>query len=230
MVAPVRAHIVVNAVVNTVVNARNRAQSMAEDDMKKYQLNQLLMISITFIALALLAPAAAAAELEGIKLPDSARVTDGDVALVLNGAGVRTRFLFRVYVGALYVQKKNSIANAVISDAGAKRIALYMLRELSAAQFVSALEDGLKNNHGAEELAKLDAPVKQLRAIFDAVKTAKAGDVILIDYVPGSGTRITVNGGVKGVIAGEEFNRALLRIWLGENPADQDLKKGMLGG
>lgn len=180
--------------------------------------------------LAWLPLAAPAAELEGIKLPDSAQVGDGGTVLVLNGAGLRTRFLFRVYVGALYLQKKNSVASAVINDAGAKRIALYMLRELSAAQFVSALEDGLKSNHGAEELTRLDAPVRQLRAIFDAVKTAKAGDVILIDYLPGSGTRITVNGGVKGTIAGEEFNRALLRIWLGENPADQDLKKGMLGG
>lgn len=192
------------------------------------------MILITFSTLALLPWAAPAAELEGVKLPDSARVTEGGAELVLNGAGVRTRFMFRVYVGALYVQKKTTAANAVISDAGAKRIALYMLRELSSAQFVSALEDGLKNNHNAEELAKLDAPIKQLRAIFDAVKTAKAGDVILIDYlprsVPGSGTRITVNGAAKGTIAGEDFNRALLRIWLGDNPADSDLKKGLLGG
>lgn len=194
--------------------------------MKKYQLNQLVAVFF----LVLLPWTAPAAEFEGIKLPDSARVAEGSAELVLNGAGLRTRFLFRVYVGALYLQKKNSIANAVISDTGAKRIALYMLRELSATQFVSALEDGLKNNHSTEELAKLDAPVKQLRAIFDAVKTAKTGDVILIDYLPGSGTRITVNGGVKGTIAGEDFNRALLRIWLGENPADQDLKKGMLGG
>jgi hypothetical protein len=198
--------------------------------MNKYKLKQILMI----FSLALLPWAVPAAELEGVKLPDNARVTEGGAELALNGAGVRTRFMFRVYVGALYVQKKTTAANAVISDAGAKRIALYMLRELSSAQFVSALEDGLKNNHSAEELAKLDAAIKQLRAIFDAVKTAKAGDVILIDYlpssVPGSGTRITINGAAKGAIAGEDFNRALLRIWLGDNPADGDLKKGLLGG
>lgn len=180
--------------------------------------------------LALLPGVVPAAEFEGIQLPDSARIAEGNAELVLNGAGVRTRFLFRVYVGALYVQKKTGAAHAVISDAGAKRIALYMLRELSAAQFVSALEEGLKNNHSAEDLAKLDAPIKQLRAVFDAVKTARAGDVVLIDYLPGSGTRITINGAVKSTIAGDEFNRALLRIWLGDNPADRDLKKGLLGG
>lgn len=195
--------------------------------MYKYQLKQLV---ISFFLLSGLSLAASAAEFEGVKLPDSARVSDAGPELVLNGAGLRTRVFFRVYVGALYLTKKTTAANAIISDAGAKRVALHMLRELSSDQFVSALEDGLKNNHPAEQLAKLDAPTKQLRAIFDTVKTAKTGDVIFIDYLPGTGTRITVNGAVKGTIPGEDFNRALLRIWLGESPADSDLKKGMLGG
>ena len=153
-----------------------------------------------------------------------------DVKLVLNGAGVRTRFFFRVYVGALYLPQKSAAAPAIIQDAGARRIALHMLRELSAEQFIGALEDGLQKNHAADELAKLNPRVQQLRAIFEAVKTAKPGDVIFIDYLPGTGTRITVNGAVQGMIAGEDFNRALLRIWLGDSPADSDLKKGMLGG
>ncbi|MDH4151266.1 MAG: chalcone isomerase family protein [Betaproteobacteria bacterium] len=185
---------------------------------------------ITILLTLGLSQAAVAAELEGVKLPGTARVVEGGADLVLNGAGVRTRFFFRVYVGALYLGRKTPEANAVINDPGAKRIALHMLRELSAEQFVSALEEGLKKNHSAEQLAKLDASVKQLRAIFDAVKVAKEGDSIYIDSLPGTGTRITVNGAVKGTIAGEEFNRALLRIWFGENPADSDLKKGMLGG
>ncbi len=195
--------------------------------MKKYKLNQLLII--LFLALGL-AQGAAALELEGVKVPARARVADGGAELALNGAGVRTRFFFRVYVGALYLAKKTTAANAVINDSGAKRIALHMLRELSSEQFVSALEDGLKNNHSAEQLARLDPSVKQLRTIFDAVKVARAGDVINIDYLPGTGTRIVINGALKGTIAGEDFNRALLRIWLGENPADSDLKTGMLGG
>lgn len=194
--------------------------------MNNYQLKQWLIV----LFLALLPLAAPAAEFEGVKLPDSVRISDGGAELVLNGAGLRTRFMFRVYVGALYVQKKTSAANAVISDAGAKRVALHMLRDVPADQFADALEDGLKNNNAAESLAKLDAQVKQLRAVFDSVKVAKSGDVILIDYLLGSGTRITINGTVRSTIAGEDFNRALLRVWLGDNPADRDLKKGMLGG
>jgi len=201
-----------------------------KSDVKKYELKQILMMLITFSALALLPWAAPAAEFEGVKLPDTARVMEGGAELALNGAGVRTRFMFRVYVGALYLQRKNGVAGGIINDAGAKRVALHMLRDVPADQFADALEDGLKNNNAVDALAKLEAQVKQLRAVFDAVKIAKTGDVILIDYLPGTGTRVTINGAVKSTIAGDDFNRALLRIWLGDKPVDNDLKKGMLGG
>lgn len=191
---------------------------------------QLKQIVATSVLALCVVQGAAAAELEGVRLADTARVAEGGAELRLNGAGVRTRFLFKVYVGALYLAAKTGAANAAINDAGPKRIALHMLRELSSEQLFGALEDGLKNNHAADDMAKLDTRVKQLRAIFDAVKVAKPGDVILIDYLPDQGTRITINGSVKGLIPGADFNRALLRIWLGDSPADADLKKGMLGG
>ncbi len=197
--------------------------------MKKYQFKQWLTVFLLAL-LALLPLTAPAAEFEGVKLPDSARISDGGTDLVLNGVGLRARFMFRVYVGALYLPKKTTSATAAINDAGAKRVALHMLRELPADQFVEALEDGLKNNNAAEELTKLEAQVKQLRAMFEAVKVARIGDVILIDMLPGTGTRITINGDVKTTIAGADFSRALLRIWLGDKPADGNLKKGMLGG
>jgi len=169
-----------------------------------------------------------AAEVEGVKLADKVQV--GGSELMLNGAGVRTRIFFRVYVGALYLQKKAGSAEAVLGDAGAKRIAMHMLRDLTAEQLLNALEEGLRKNHTPEQLAGLEPQVKQLDGIFRAVKAAKSGDAILLDYLPGAGTRITVRGEDKGMIAGEEFNRALLRIWLGEQPADAALKKAMLGG
>lgn len=198
--------------------------------MKIYQLKQILML----LLLALLPMSVKAVDFEGVKVPDSVRITDGGAELLLNGTGLRSRLMFRVYVGALYLEKslakKSAAASAIINDAGAKRIALHMLRELPADQFVEALEDGLKNNNAAEELPKLEARVKQLRAVFDAVKIAKVGDVIVIDFVPGAGARVSINGEVKTTIAGEDFSRALLRIWLGDKPADGNLKKGLLGG
>ena len=171
-----------------------------------------------------------AAEIEGVKLPDTVRLSDSSPELVLNGAGVRTRVFFKVYVGALYLQRKAVTAPAVLADSGAKRVAMHLLRDLSAEQLFTALNEGLRNNHAQDELAKLDPQVMQLEGIFKAVKAAKNGDVILLDYVPGAGTRVTVNAESRGVIPGEEFNRALLRVWLGDQPADAALKKAMLGG
>ena len=168
------------------------------------------------------------AEIEGVKLADKVQL--GGSELALNGAGVRTRVFFKVYVGALYLQKKASATEAVLADSGPKRIAMHMLRDLTAEQLFAALNDGLKNNHAPGDLAKLEPQVKQLEGIFSAVKAAKSGDTILLDYVPGTGTRVLINGESKGVIPGEEFNRALLRIWLGDQPADAALKKAMLGG
>lgn len=170
------------------------------------------------------------AEVEGVKLADKLRLSDGGPELVLNGAGLRTRAFFRVYVGALYLSQKTGSAQAVFAGHGPKRVAMYMLRDLGADQLFSALNDGLKANHAPEDLAKLGPQVKQLQGIFNALKAAKSGDAILLDYLPDAGTRITVNGEVKGTIPGEEFNRALLRVWLGEEPADASLKKAMLGG
>lgn len=174
--------------------------------------------------------AAFAAEVEGVKLADKIRVGDAGPELILNGAGVRTRVFFKVYVGALYLQRKMDSTQAVLADSGARRVAMHMLRDLTAEQLFSALDDGLKKNHTPEQLAKLEPQVRQLEGIFNAVKAAKPGDVILLDYSPGAGTRVTVNGEAKGTIPGEEFNRALLRVWLGDQPADAALKKAMLGG
>lgn len=174
--------------------------------------------------------AAFAAEVEGVKLADKVRVSDAGPDLVLNGAGVRTRLFFRVYVGALYLQRKQASTRDVLSDPGPKRVAMHLLRDLGADQLFSALKEGLSDNHSPEEVAKFEPQVKQLEGIFNAVKAAKSGDVILLDYLPGAGTRVAVNRDDKGTVPGEDFNRALLRIWLGEKPVDASLKKAMLGG
>ena len=186
------------------------------------------VLNILVLGLSLAAATVFAAEVEGVKLADKVQV--GGSELLLNGAGVRTRVFFKVYVGALYVQKKAGAPDAVLGDAGAKRVAMHLLRDLEAEQLLSAFNDGLKKNHTPEQLARLEPQVKQLDAIFGAVKAVKKGDVVLLDFLPGAGTRVTVRGEDRGTIPGEDFNRALLRIWLGEQPADATLKKAMLGG
>jgi len=171
---------------------------------------------------------ASALDLADIHLEDSVQL--GDTVLQLNGGGIRTRFFFKIYVGALYLPQKQNSAEAIIADENKHRIALYILHELSGEKLFSALNDAIEANHTAAELATLDAQMKRMKQIFEAVQQVKPGDIIMLDYLPDSGTRITVNGTERGIIAGADFNRALLKVWLGKHPVQDDLKKGMLGG
>ncbi len=193
-------------------------------------MENIIIKQILTLILCLLAWSVQAAEVEGVKLSASARVTDAGPELVLNGAGVRTRVVFKIYVGALYLQQKRGAPEAIFSDAGPKRVALHMLREITADQLFGALNDGLKANHTPEQLAKLESQTREFEGIFKKTPNARSGDVILLDYLPATGTRVTINDEVKGNIAGAEFYAALLRIWLGEKPAEAGLKKALLGG
>lgn len=174
------------------------------------------------------AQAAHAVEVAGAQIDDKARV--GTSELVLNGAGVRTRVIFKVYVGALYLQEKTSDAAKILASAGPKRVSMTLLRNLTAKQLVDALEDGVRANHSEAELSALRARLDVAIATMRGIGSAKEGSVIALEYLPGAGTRITVDGAEKGAgIPGQDFYAALLRIWLGDKPVDGSLKKAMLG-
>lgn len=183
---------------------------------------------LTFFFAALLGGNVHAMELAGVKLADQVQVAD--TTLQLNGAGVRTKWFFKVYVGALYLPQKQSSAEAVIADERVHRVSLHMLRELSSTKLLGAFNEAIEANHTPAELADLASQLKQMEQIFASFEGVKQGDVITLDYVPGSGTRVMVYGTLRGTIAGAAFNRAILKIWLGSEPVQQDMKKGMLGG
>ena len=157
---------------------------------------------VSLLLFAVLTLPAYAADVAGVKIDDSAKV--GDATLALNGAGLRTRMFIKVYVGALYLVKKTNSGDAAISDAGAKRVALHLLRDLKAEQVSGALNDGLVANNSAADMTKLDAKVKDFTKILNSVGDAKKGDVINIDYLPGTGTQVSINGASKGAVAGED--------------------------
>ena len=191
--------------------------------MKRIMLAVLLATSVS-------ATLASAAEVEGVRLEERVR-GEGGQELVLNGAGVRSKMFIKGYVGALYLAQKKSSAAAVLADKGPKRVALHVLRDdVSADKMVSALNEGLSDNNSRAEMAPLEARLKDFGAILGAAKSYKKGNAIAFDYLPGSGTRIAIDGEVKGTIPGDDFNHALLKVWLGEKPVDGGLKKGMLGG
>ena len=177
---------------------------------------------------ALFCQLATAVEVAGVKFDDRTRV--GNAELVANGAGLRKKVFFKVYAMALYLPQKSTDAEAVLAASGGKRIAITLLRDLTAQQFVEALQEGMANNHTDAEMAGLKDRLKQLTDVMLAIGEAREGTTIVIDWLPDSGTRLTVNGQVKGKdIAGEDFYRALLKIWLGSKPAQDDLKQALLG-
>ncbi len=161
-----------------------------------------------------------------MKLDDKATV--GGQELVLNGAGVRTKVVFKVYVASLYVPQKAGDLQGVLAKAP-RRIQLNMLRSLSADQLVEALVDGLNEANTPEQLAAIKPQIDQMIAIMKAFKEVKEKDVVTLDYVNGA-TQVLWNGENKGSIAGEAFNQALTRVWLGDKSVQPDLRKAMLGG
>lgn len=168
-------------------------------------------------------------EVEGVKLEPTAQV--GGAALQLNGAGLRKRAIFKVYVAGLYVPQKSADAAALLAQKGPRRISITMLRDVDADSFSGALNDGLRANHTEAQVAGFKAQIDTLNANLKAVGEAKKGDVIHFEYLPESGTRVTVNGQARGnAIPGEDFFTAVLRIWIGDKPVDADLKKGITRG
>ncbi len=181
------------------------------------------------LLVALLAAPALAAEVAGVSVED--RITVGSSELALNGAGLRTKFFVNVYVAGLYLAQKKASTSEVLALPGPKRVSMRLMRDLSAKQLVDALEEGIRDNTPAAERESLKDRVADLSALMSSLQSAKAGDVIALDWLPGTGTRVVLNGAARGKpIPGEDFYRALLRIWLGEDPVSKDLKKALLGG
>ncbi len=186
-----------------------------------------LLAAVT-LAIAAIGASAQAVELEGVKFEPTAQV--GGAALQLNGAGLRTRIFFKVYVAGLYVPQKASNAAALLAQKGPRRVAITMLRDVDSDTFSASLVEGLKNNLSEAQFAGFKTQIDALNASFKAAGEAKKGDVIHLEFAPDAGTRVIVNGKPQGAaIAGEDFFTAVLRIWLGDKPADADLKKGMVG-
>ena len=178
------------------------------------------------VLLWLFAFAVQAAEVAGVKIEDQTRVEGSELAL--KGAGLRKRLFIQLYAMGLYVADRKADP---IAQGGAKRVAIHMLRDVDADTFAKALVDGMRPNHDEATMKGLEPRIGQLNAIMAGMKEAKKGMAIALDWVPGAGTQVTIDGKAAGKpIEGEDFYRALLRIWVGDKPVQDDLKKALLGG
>jgi len=191
--------------------------------MKAHEMKKTFLVLLAWISFA-----AIAAEVAGVRIDEKTRV--GGTEVVLNGAGLRKRFFLQVYAIGLYLPRKAGNATGAINTEGPKRASIHMLRDVGAAQFTDALAEGIRENHTEAEAKALEPRVQALAAIMAEVKEAKKGMVITLDWT-GAATQLGIDGKATGKpIEGADFYRALLRIWLGDKPVQEDLKKALLGG
>lgn len=171
--------------------------------------------------------AQAAVEVRGVKFADTTTVAGQ--ALQLNGAGVRVKVIIDVYAAGLYVGKRDASAQTLLSQPGAKSMQIVLLRDLTGEDFADAMIKGFRQNNSDADLTRHQARLDELRKTMVAFGTVKKGTAIQLNLVPGSGIRTLVDGAQKGAdIAGDDFYAALLKIWLGAKPVDDDLKTGLL--
>jgi hypothetical protein len=171
---------------------------------------------------------AAPLEIQGVKLADVADVQGS--RLQLNGAGTRYKGPFKVYVAGLYLGKKAGTPDEVVNQPGAKRLSITMLRDIDAAELGKLLTRGMEDNMGKSEMSRLIPGLMRMSQIFSDQKKMLAGDNFLIEWIPGTGSLITVKGQLQGEPFREaEFFKALMSIWLGPAPADWKLKDALLG-
>ena len=172
--------------------------------------------------------AAVAAEVSGVKFADT--VTVAGKELKLNGVGLRTKFVVKVYAAGLYLpEKKNTVAD-IMKVEGPRRMTLVMMRDISSDDFGQAFMTGLNNNIDKTEKSKFVSQISKFGEMFGTIESLKKGDVLHIDWIPGSGTQSELNGKKIGeAVPDVNYYNAVLKIWIGDKPVDSSLKPALLG-
>lgn len=192
----------------------------------KSKTHSLFLMAGLLLSLALSSSPALCADVAGIQIEEKTRL--GAQELLLNGAGLRSKLFFKVYVAALYLPQKNSNAAAIIQAQFPRRMNLRMMRDVEGDALLTALKEGLHDNHTEAELSALQPGIAQLEKIFQSVGLAREADLIQIDFT-GEGLSVTVNGRLRGKVADEALARGLMKVWLGDKPVEASLKKALLG-
>jgi len=184
-------------------------------------MNKLVIV----FASMLFSPLALSANIDGHQMPD--QLPADEAQLVLNGAGLRDKFMIDLYVGGLYLPKKSSDAAAIINadEAMALRLLIVSSR-ITSENMTEATLEGFQNSLGSK-LAAMQPRIDQFMLSFK--EPIKEGDVFEMLYLPGSGVVISKSGKTLNTVEGLDFKAALFGIWLGEEPAQKSLKQEMLG-
>ena len=168
-----------------------------------------------------------AVNIKGIEIPEQITQTDSNTELSLNGAGIRSKFIFDIYVGSLYLSSPSNSAKEILNSRFAKRITMHFLYDrIEKEKMTNSWNDGFEKNLTSKKFTELKPAIETFNSTFgDTLK----GDEVVIDFFADNTTKVTINNLEKARINNANFQRALLSIWLGEAPVDEDLKLAMLG-
>jgi hypothetical protein len=181
-------------------------------------------LSALVLSLTIALPAVAKEKtVAGVTFPEIVSVEGKE--LKLNGAGLRTKAIFKVYAAALYLETTTQDAAQAVSSDQLKRVRMFMLRDLEKAKITEAISQGMEKNNKAA----MPALKARLETVNAAIPDLKKGDELTITYIPGKGVRVQSKGGQELSVEGKDFADALFSVWLGKDPVDGDLKDGMLG-
>lgn len=181
-------------------------------------------LAVVLSTLLLLAEVADARSVAGVEVPETLSV--GGKTLKINGAGIRKKFIVKVYVGALYVEETATDPAAILKADSTRALQMTFLRSVDKAKILGAYKEGFEKN--APDKAAIWQPA--LDKLGGVIGDAKEGTTILVSYVPGKGTTVAVQGGGSVTIEGKDFADAMFSLWLGKEPADGGLKKEILAG
>ncbi len=185
------------------------------------------MKKIAFLLLLALPCGLVAAEaeksLKGVTMPAALQFEGKKLAL--NGLGLRTKVVFKVYVAGLYLEKTSVDGAEIAASEQVKRIDLVFLRGVDGPDVAKAIADGFNNNAG-DALPALKERIEKFGRLIPDVRK---GDKLTFVYRPGVGVEVQAGGKTLGSIEGKDFGDALMRVWLGPNPSDKALKAGLLG-
>ena len=172
---------------------------------------------------------ASAARIDEFSFDDELRLAGTD--LVLNGVGLRSVAWLKGFAAGLYLREKASAPASALAQTGPKRLQMKMILDVETKEFIKAFDKSLNRNNTEAERAGLQERVGQFNRNLEQIGKVRKGDVVNLDFIPGKGLILSVNGTPRGrPVAGEDLYASLLKVFIGEQPVDKKLKAGLLGG
>ncbi|MDT7513651.1 chalcone isomerase family protein [Rhodoferax mekongensis] len=188
----------------------------------------LLSLSLASGAFAQATAAHGGVTVDGVVFDKEVQVAGS--TLRLNGAGLRTKFVFKVYAAGLYLATPARTPADIYAAKGPKRLKVSFVRETDATTLGKTMSQVMSDNLPREQFGKCIPGLVKLGELFSEKKKMGVGEMFTVDEIQAKATVISINNKVVAEISEPEFFACLMYNYFGERPADANLKAALLGG